>query len=80
MHTSSYDFGQRVTGGFPNRVLCPVNADENRQMLVTYMTSDKPLVIVTPACKEGYDLEGDLCRVQVFMESHAHFHQPWMWS
>lgn len=72
VHTSSYVMGQEMEKWLSpltrNRLLCPKNGQENKKMVVTY--SDRadrtPYILISPACREGYDFEGDLCRIQIF--------------
>ena len=74
VHTSSYVFGAELikrVGVIPGyRVLAPRDGVENKAMIARYTNraDSTPYVLISPACREGYDFEGDLCRVQVFMK------------
>jgi Rad3-related DNA helicase len=73
VHTSSYVFGREVEArvglATERRLLCPSNGAENKDMIgKKYSNRDDhtPYILISPACREGYDFEGDLCRIQVF--------------
>jgi len=73
VHTNSYTFGKELSKYLSykpcnTRVLCPHNGEENKQMIADYsdVKDDMPYILITPACREGYDFDGDLCRIQIF--------------
>lgn len=72
VHTSSYAFGQDILGRVGmhtyKRMLCPRNGFENKEAIELYVRDGAPSILISPACREGYDFEGDLCRIQVFMK------------
>lgn len=72
VHTSSYVMGAEISSRLgaltQHRVLCPRNGVENKSMIGQYSNREdnSPYILISPACREGYDFEGDLCRVQIF--------------
>lgn len=75
VHTSSYVFGQDLSKYLNykpcnTRILCPHNGEQNKSDIAAYsdISDSTPYILVTPACREGYDFDGDLCRIQVFMK------------
>lgn len=72
VHTNSYVMGAEINSRLGMltqlRSLCPRNGAENKSMIAQYSNKSdaSPYILITPACREGYDFEGDLCRVQIF--------------
>lgn len=69
IHTASYDRAEKLHKAFPDRTYLHDGESElDAQAQITlWQQSDKP-VLLSPACMDGVDLEGDMCRWQVLLK------------
>lgn len=68
IHSRSYELGLRhILPRMMLRdiVIAPRNRHETSQAIETYLESDPPSILMSPALQEGYDFAGDKCRVQI---------------
>lgn len=72
IHTHTYDIAKRIVqelnSEFGNRLLFPVNASKQTEILAMHAASKVPTVLISPSMTEGVDLKDDLSRFQIIVK------------